>query len=119
LGLPFTEQGIKGAVFGSPKEKASGPDRYIGIFFTSCWDIIKHDLIRAIQQFYFLNQQCLHFLNQAFVVLIPKKEQSQRITNYRPISLTHGFARLVTKILANRLSPELDSPISINQATFY
>jgi hypothetical protein len=70
--------------------------------------------MRAVDQFYILNQQGLHFLNQAFVVLIPKKENPQRVTNFRPISLTHNFAKIITKVLANRLEPELDSLISIN-----
>jgi hypothetical protein len=51
-------------------------------------------------------------------VLIPKKENPQRITDYRPISLTHSFAKLITKILANRLGPQLDELISINQSAF-
>jgi hypothetical protein len=70
--------------------------------------------MRAVDQFYILNQQGLHFLNQAFVVLIPKKENPQRVTNFRAISLTHNFAKIITKVLANRLEPELDSLISIN-----
>jgi hypothetical protein len=52
------------------------------------------------------------------VVLIPKKENLQRITNYRPISLTHSFTKLITKILANRVGPELDHLIFINQTIF-
>jgi hypothetical protein len=71
-----------------------------------------------VQQFYHLNHQGLHFLNQAFVVLIPKKDNPQRVTDFKLISLTHSIAKIVTKILANRLGPELDHLISINQASF-
>jgi hypothetical protein len=51
-------------------------------------------------------------------VLIPKKDNPQRVTYYRPISLTHSFAKLITKIIANRLGLQLDQLISINQTTF-
>jgi hypothetical protein len=51
-------------------------------------------------------------------VLIPKKECPKRISKYRPISLTHSFAKLVTKILANKLGPELKNLISNNQTAF-
>jgi hypothetical protein len=61
-----------------------------------------------------LNQQGLHLLNQALVVLIPKKSDASRISDFRPISLTHNFTRLVFKLLANRLSHHLDQIISIN-----
>jgi hypothetical protein len=118
LDLPFSEQEIKAAIFNSPKEKAPGPDGFIGLFFTTCWEIIKQDIMGAMNQFYILNQQGLHFLNQALVVLIPKKENASRVTDFRPISLTHNFAKILTKVLASRLGPELDHLISINQSAF-
>jgi hypothetical protein len=51
-------------------------------------------------------------------VLIPKKEDACRVSDYMPINLTHSFAKLVSKLLANRLGPHLDHLISINQTTF-
>jgi hypothetical protein len=51
-------------------------------------------------------------------VLIPKKEDACRVSDCMPISLTHSFAKLVSKLLANRLGPHLDHLISINQTTF-
>jgi len=38
--------------------------------------------------------------------------------DFRPISLIHSFAKLVTKLLANRLAPLLPSLISANQSAF-
>jgi hypothetical protein len=57
-------------------------------------------------------------LNLAFIVLIPKKKCPHRVTDYIPISLTHSFAKVMSKILANGLGPELDNLISTNQTTF-
>jgi hypothetical protein len=100
------------------KHKSPGPDGYIGIFFKTYWNIIKDDIMAALQQFYDMNQQDLHFLNQALVVLIPNKPNAKRISDFRPISLIHSFAKLVSKLLANRLAPEMSKMISYNQNAF-
>jgi hypothetical protein len=72
----------------------------------------------ALHQFYFLNQQRLHFINQDLVVLIPKKEKPEKTTDFIPISLTHNFVKISSKILANGLIPQLQNIISVNQSTF-
>lgn len=74
--------------------------------------------MQAINYFYTLNSQNLHFLNQAYVVLIPKKQDPTKVVDYRPISLVHSFARIVTKLLAQRLAPKLKHLISANQSAF-
>lgn len=104
---PFIEQEVKRVIFDAPKEKAPDLDGYIGLFFSSCWDTIRSDLMQAINHFYNMNKQELHLLNQAFVVLIPKKADSFAVSDYRPISLVHSFAKIMSKLLANRLAPEL------------
>jgi hypothetical protein len=118
LELPFTEQEVDKTIKSLPKQKSPGPNGYIGIFFKTCWNIIKDDIMAALQQFYDMNQQDLHFLNQALVMLIPKKENAVRVSDFRPISLIHSFAKLVSKLLANRLAPELSKMISYNQNSF-
>jgi hypothetical protein len=105
LELLFSEDEVK-VISEAPKEKASDTNDFIGLFFSECWEIIKDDILKALQQFYLLNQQGL-FLNQALVVLIPKKEHPQKITDYGPISLTHSFVKIISMILANSLSKEL------------
>ena len=57
-------------------------------------------------------------LNSAYVTLLPKKEDASNIKDFRAISLVHSFAKLVIKILANRLAGSLNQLISPNQSTF-
>jgi hypothetical protein len=38
--------------------------------------------------------------------------------DFRPISLIHSFAKLVTKILVNRLASRLEDMVSTNQSAF-
>jgi hypothetical protein len=65
-----------------------------------------------------MNQQGLHLLNQAFVLLIPKRQDAIKVSDFRLISLIHSFAKILSKLLANRLGLELNHLISINQTAF-
>jgi hypothetical protein len=40
----------------APKEKSPRPHGFIGIFFSLCWEIIKRDLMTAVEQFLTMNQ---------------------------------------------------------------
>jgi hypothetical protein len=50
--------------------------------------------------------------------LIPKKPSAERILDFRPISLIHSFAKLLSKMMANRLTPELGKLVSCTQNAF-
>lgn len=54
----------------------------------------------------------LRLLNSASRVLIPKNEEAIGVGDFRPISLVHSFAKLLTKVLANRLAPRLNNLIA-------
>lgn len=43
---------------------------------------------------------------------------ANRLVDFRPISLIHSFAKLVTKIMANRLAPLLPRLVAANQSAF-
>lgn len=55
---------------------------------------------------------------QPILPLISKKDDTSSIKDYRPISLVHSFAKLVTKILANRLAGHLNQMVSSSQSAF-
>jgi hypothetical protein len=56
LDLPFSEEETKDVIICAPKKKAPRPDGYVGLFFSQSWNIIKMDLIQAVNQFYHMNQ---------------------------------------------------------------
>jgi len=92
---------------------------FTGAFFKACWDTIKEDLSEAINSLFHLNsQQGLEFLNSANIVLLPKKTEALKITDYRPISLMHNFSKIFAKLIANRLAPHLNSLVSNCQSAF-
>jgi mannosylglycoprotein endo-beta-mannosidase len=106
------------AVFESPSEKAPGLDRFIGLFYKTCWEVIKDDLVRALNQLFSLRANTWNLLNSANVALIPKKTDPTAIGDYRPISLMHSVAKIIGKVLANRLASHLDSIVSHSQSAF-
>jgi hypothetical protein len=73
LEASVTEEELHEVIRSAPKEKAPRSDGFIGLFFSQCWSIIKADLLQVVHHFLLLNQQGLHMLNQANIVLIPKK----------------------------------------------
>jgi hypothetical protein len=118
LELPFTQDEVKDTIDSMPSDKAPGPDGFTGAFFKASWEIIKDDIMAAINSLYAMNSQSFQFLNSANIVLLPKKNDALRVTDYRPISLIHSIAKIFSKLLANRLAPKLNSMVSKFQSAF-
>jgi hypothetical protein len=118
LSDPFTEEEVKQAINQMPSDKAPGPDGYTGAFFKKCWDIIRGDLMRVIYLFGDLHAENFHWLNSANISLLPKKDGAEDISDFRPISLIHAIARIISKMLAMRLSPFMNDLVSKEQSAF-
>ena len=53
-------------------------------------------------------------LNSSIITLLPKKADSLEVSEFRPINLIHGAAKIFAKVLAVRVAPSL--PVLISQA---
>jgi hypothetical protein len=111
LDVPFTTQEIEAVIKELPSEKAPGPDGYIGCFY-------KEDLVQALTFFYNNQTAKLGLVNTAHIVLLPKIQDASSLLDFRPISLINSTAKIITKILANRLAPHLDDIVSTVQNAF-
>ena len=118
LEAPFSEEEVWETIKSLPPDRAPGPDGYTGRFYKSCWPIIKFDLMAALISLQQGDTRKLKLLNSAFLTLIPKKADAVEAKDFRPISLVHSFAKLATKMMANRLAPILDRLIATNQSAF-
>jgi len=117
LEAEFTEDELNATVPDIASDKAPGPDGFIGSFYKASWDIIR-DLLAAANYFYSNHDQHFNLLNNANIVLLPKKEDASTVGDFRPISLSHSVAKIISKMLATRLSSDLDTLVSRAQSAF-
>ncbi|CAN6253637.1 unnamed protein product [Urochloa humidicola] len=118
LDAEFTEQEVHDVVKEIASEKAPGPDGYIGLFLKESWSLIKNDIMQVFHFFHQQHDQHLRLLNNAHIVLIPKKPDAKKVSDFRPISLVHTVAKLISKCMATRLAPELNTMVSRAQSAF-
>ncbi|RVX05721.1 Transposon TX1 uncharacterized 149 kDa protein [Vitis vinifera] len=117
LDRPFTEEEVRMAVFQLNKEKAPGPDGFTIAVYQECWDVIKEDLMRVFLEFH-TNGVINQSTNATFIALVPKKSQSFKISDYRPISLVTSLYKIIAKVLSGRLRKVLHETISGSQGAF-
>ncbi|EOY02242.1 Uncharacterized protein TCM_016767 [Theobroma cacao] len=110
-------QEVKETVFNINKDSVAGSDGFSSLFYQHCWDIIKHDLLDAVLDF-FRGSPLPRGVTSTTLVLLPKKPNACHWSDYSPISLCTVLNKIVTKLLANRLSKILPLIISENQSGF-
>lgn len=114
--VPTSEE-IKNTVFSMDPASAPGPDGFPGSFYQSCWDIVGSDVISFVQ--YFFQHNWLYpNANSNFIVLLPKVEGANLISQFRPIALANFLFKIIPKILADRLGPIAARIISPQQTAF-
>jgi hypothetical protein len=118
LDAPFSEKEVWDTIVSLPPDKAPGPDGFTGRFYRVCWHIIKHDFMKVVSAVWGRKFNNFGKLNSAYITLIPKKEGAAQVKDFRPISLVHSVAKLITKILANRLAARLHEMVCANQSAF-
>jgi hypothetical protein len=114
----FSEEEVWQTIRSLPSDKAPGRDGFTGNFYKACWTIIKTDVMAAISSVWSRKFGNFNLLNSAYIILLPKREEAESVKDYRPISLVHSFAKLVTKLLANRLAGRLNDLVSPVQSAF-
>nr|GEW21481.1 RNA-directed DNA polymerase, eukaryota [Tanacetum cinerariifolium] len=82
-----------------------------------CHDILGDDFCAAIDWFF---EHCMFArgCNSSFITLSPKTQDPKFVSDFRPISLIGSLYKVVTKILANRLSLVISGLISDVQTAF-
>ncbi|XP_058775212.1 uncharacterized protein LOC131649467 [Vicia villosa] len=117
LEKPFSEEEIKDAIWSCDGNKSPGPDGFSLEFFKRFWLILKDDLMKLCNDFY-LKGTLVKAITSSFLALIPKKNNPQDLSEYRPICLVGSIYNILAKILAARMRGVLDKLISTNQTAF-
>lgn len=101
----------------SSKEQSGGPDGLPNEFAHIYWDQIKEELIQIVQLLH-LEEINLKEVNRANIIMIPKHETAEELKDYRPISIINLIPKIISKILATRLSKVLPDLVSMEQMAF-
>lgn len=108
---------IKEAIFDIGDDKAPGPDGFTSCFFKKSWDVVGPLVCDAVLEF-FKHGKILKQLNHTIISLIPKTSHDPTVSDYRPISCCSVIYKVITKILASRLSLVIEDLIDPCQAAF-
>jgi len=96
---------------------APGPNGYSVCFYQHNWATVHTEVCSAI--FHFFRTGMLDSnLNKTHIALIPKSQQPECVSEFRPISLCNVLYKLTSKVLANRLKLVLPDIISCTQSAF-
>ncbi|PWA61710.1 hypothetical protein CTI12_AA371990 [Artemisia annua] len=115
LSQSFSRDEIKAALDQIDGSKAPGPDGLTFFFIKRAWFFLEVEIVQIFQDF-FDDATIPDGMNDSFVCLIPKKDQSEKWTDYRPIGLINCAYKLLSKVLANRIRKVL--PDEENQCAF-
>lgn len=107
LDAPIGADEVLAAIKALLADRAPRPDGFTANFYKACWPIIQVELMEAVHAFATGNTRHFDKINGALVVLLPKKIGASTPGDFRPITMIHSFAKLVSKILALRLAPKL------------
>jgi len=107
----ITLQEVEEAVMDMNPGKAPGPDGFTMNFFQACWDTVKWDLWKVVEDSHH-SGLILPVPNSTFLTLIPKVDKPAEPASFRPIALCNVIYKIITKFIANRLKPILPSIIS-------
>ncbi|XP_062020822.1 uncharacterized protein LOC133737235 [Rosa rugosa] len=116
VSIPTAEE-IRHVVFSMDPSSSPGPDGFPGSFYQSCWDIVGNDVIGFVQ-FFFQQNWLYPNANSNFIVLIPKTEGANMISQFRPIALANFLFKIIPKIMADRLGPIASRIVSAHQIAF-
>lgn len=117
LTKPVCMEEVQRVAFQMGPLKAPGSDGFPGLFYQEYWDVVGEDVFAAIKEF-FQKGQILREMNHTNVVLIPKVNNPESMSHFRPISLCRFNYKIVSKVLANRLQPFLHNLITEQQSAF-
>ena len=108
----FTPEEVEEALKQMHPFKSLGPNGFAVGFYQGLWPIVGLEVYTAMLDF--LSSGTLDpAINNTFIALIPKKNDSICVTDYHPISSCNMAYKLGAKVLANRLKmilPHIVSP---------
>eukprot|EP00253_Pinus_taeda_P002158 PITA_02158 len=117
LNRPVTKEEVSEVIKEMQNGKAPSPNGFNVDFFKTCWNIVKHDILKVVQGSK-LNRTILKVLNTSLISLIPKQDNAQNLDRFRLIALCNVVYNIISKVVAKRLKPLLPTLVSVEQSGY-
>jgi len=117
VSLEFMECEVSVALKQMAPLKAPGLDEMPPLFYQYFWGTVEKDVTSSILSL--LNTGTLpHLVNHTFITLIPKTENPEYVTQFRPISLCNVLYKIFSKVLDNQQKTILSTIVTEHQSAF-
>ena len=103
LDRPFSSEEVGEAIKEMAPLKALGLDGTPPLFFQTYWTDVGMDITQAVLSCLNLGS-ILESVDHIFITLIPKVNNSERVSDFRPISLCNVIYKIISKVITNHLS---------------